>query len=711
MTDQVAPQGQRRAAGQPLDGRLEPATGEPATARPATPRGSVLRVVSWVLHIGIPLAALWLLVANPELDLWWDHRIAHFGLVLAAAGVAVTLGALMGQAARARRDARLFLVSLVFLVSAGFLGAHALATPGVLLQTANAGFVAATPVGLLLGAVAALASSIEFTPAGAARLLRRQRLLAATPWLLLAGWVAVSLAGLPPLGGPPAPVETGGLKLIAAIVGGTLYTVAAVRYLRIYRRRPSVVLLSVLTAFVLLAQALFAMVAGRSWHLSWWEWHLLMALAFCFIGYSAHVQFRREGSARGLFDSVALQQTVADLRRDYAAALEAMVDVLRRREQGEQVPLGPVSSGLAARFDLTEQQLAVLERSAQALGAEREQVRKLGGLVAVGREASVIRPEDELLARVRALAADAFRHDELRLGLVRSGEPAFPDGEAGPLAREAVATLTPVADGPTLALPLAVKGRAAGVLEAHRPDGGFSDADAALLRSFASQTSMALENARLYQQLDGLFRSYMSPAVATALVADPEQAGLGGAVSEVTVLMADLRGFTPFAESTTPDRVVAMLNTYYGAVVPEILAEGGTVVQFVGDAVMAIFNAPVRQPDHARRAARAGLRLHRAVEAVAADPGWPRFRVGINSGPALVGNVGAAQMRNFTAIGDTTNLAARLEGLAEPGQVVIGPHTRTLLGDGARVVSRGSVPVKGKRDPVAVFVLHELEEW
>jgi class 3 adenylate cyclase len=220
---------------------------------------------------------------------------------------------------------------------------------------------------------------------------------------------------------------------------------------------------------------------------------------------------------------------------------------------------------------------------------------------------------------------------------------------------------------------------------------------------------VVLENARLYGRLDGLFRSYMSPAVATALVADPDQAGLGGRIGEVTVLMADLAGFTPFSERTAPDAVVAMLNTYYGAVVPVVLDEGGTVVQFVGDAVMALFNAPVRQPDHALRAARAGLRLHRAVADIA-RPGWPRFRVGINTGPALVGNIGAAQMRNFTAIGDTTNTAARLQGIAEPGQVVVADKTRRLLGPCACTSPRGPVVVAGRREPVTCFTLTALRD-
>ncbi|WP_282782361.1 adenylate/guanylate cyclase domain-containing protein [Nocardia sp. CC201C] len=762
---------------------------------------SPVRILLWLVHVSLPALGLWVLVARPQLDHEFQHHGVHFWLILGAAVVALVLGVLLLRAARAHRDMRLILVSLVFQLNAGFLGLHALATPGIILSAPNVGFTTAVPVGMVLGGFAALASAVEYPPD--ARVHRYTDLLAALPITLMVVWALLSLTRVPPFDAVPDPSEAQGPLVAAVFVGAACYLVAAVRYAYLYYRNRGTVVLSVLTAFVLLAEALFAVGFGRSWRMSWWEWHVLLGVAFALIALSTHLTFLREGSARGLFDSVTLRSTLDAIHRDYARALEEMVAALDQRASGGVAaaePLGAVGQELARRFGLTERQVAVLQQSARAVGSEREQVRRLGALVAVGERSSVIRGEQQLLAEIQRLATYAFEGDTVRIGVLRRGRLHFEDG--GPP--------NPGAH----AFPLMVKGFHAGVLElartaapAHASTGipepvhgtgvpdirhdrpaatdtghGRSDtrrgfgwrpapsgqrpppgsagpdespgavtralnatglrrgtagfavpgaagragaqapgqpvplgaAEQAVARSFAAQASVVLENARLYQQLDGLFRSYMSPAVATALIADPSQAGLGGEIHEVSVLMADLRGFTPFAERVGPEQVMRMLNTYYTAIVPEILAEGGTVVQFVGDAVMAIFNAPVRQPDHALRAARAGLALQRAVAGVrervdvADRDDWPMFRVGVNTGPAVVGNVGAPQMRNFTAIGDTTNLAARLESLAEPGTVVVGPLTRTRLGDRAVVRDRGAFDIKGKRDPVTVYELEAL---
>jgi adenylate cyclase len=155
-----------------------------------------------------------------------------------------------------------------------------------------------------------------------------------------------------------------------------------------------------------------------------------------------------------------------------------------------------------------------------------------------------------------------------------------------------------------------------------------------------------------------------------------------------------------------------MLNRYFGRAVPVLLANGGTIVQFVGDAVMALFNAPARQPDHALRAARAALGMQAAIEEVAErEPDWPRFRVGVNTGPALIGNIGSDEFRNFTAIGDTVNLAARLEQeVAEAGQVVLGPTTHDAVRHLAIGRPLDPIEVKGKRDPIACWVLQGLKD-
>jgi len=214
----------------------------------------------------------------------------------------------------------------------------------------------------------------------------------------------------------------------------------------------------------------------------------------------------------------------------------------------------------------------------------------------------------------------------------------------------------------------------------------------------------------LRERVDRLLHQYLSPDVASTLIADPERAALGGEEVEVTVLFADLRGYTAFAERRSPTEVVAQLNAAFGAVVPIVLSEGGTVVQFMGDALMAIFNAPNPQADHALRGARAALGMQRAVRELPGADARPRFRVGLNSGPALVGNIGSAEVRNFSALGDTTNLAARLQTYASEGTVVIGASTYELIREVAQVRQLGTPELKGKSTPVEVYELIGLRD-
>jgi class 3 adenylate cyclase len=211
--------------------------------------------------------------------------------------------------------------------------------------------------------------------------------------------------------------------------------------------------------------------------------------------------------------------------------------------------------------------------------------------------------------------------------------------------------------------------------------------------------------ADLHRRVDRLFRQYLSPDVADALIDDPTRANLGGEVADVTVLFADLHGFTAFSERIPAPQVVAMLNEAYSVAVPAVLAEGGTVVQFMGDALMAVFNAPMRQADHALRACRAGLALQKLTTEIDGAATKPRFRVGINSGPALVGNIGSAELHNFSAIGDTTNVAARLQTFAPAGSVVLGQQTYDLVRNHVEARPLGTPDLKGKSVPTEVYEL------
>jgi class 3 adenylate cyclase len=683
-----------------------------ATAPPG--RTGAFRIAIWTMHAALPLLGLWLLIARPSLDGVWNDRPGHFWLVGACAALSLALGARVRAQARRHGDARLVLVSMAFMVVAGFLGLHALATPGVFTDGMNAGFMVATPVGLFLAAILSVLSTLELSGASSSRLVGSR----------VAGWLAFAVvllsAALLASVSFAAPHRYAGTEMVygtllkwLAGTGTALYAVAAARYFAIHRRRPAAILLSIITSYVLLAEALVAIAYSRDWHASWWEWHILLLLAVGFVSYSAHAHYHREGSWDGLFSGVALAQTVGRIRQEYVSALEELVDAIGGGASGSR--LRQVTARLVRQFGITEGQAAVLEEGAAALARERAQSRRLETLVEVGLQAGLGHTEEQFLAAAADLVLDGFGEDRITIGMLRDGvlrhvrPPLAEHPEAAALRAAALAGGAPAESGgrDLVALPLATRNTAVGLLEVHRPHGEFSDQDRSALLLLAHQISIAVDNARIHRQLDELFRSYLSPDVASTLLADPSQAELGGEVVEVTALMADLVGFTPFSEASEPADVVEMLNAYYGRIVPCIQRNGGTVLQFVGDAVVALFNSPVRQPDHAARAARAGLELHRSVAEVA-RAGWPPFRVGINTGPALVGNIGSRSMRTFTAVGDTINLAARLESVAPPGAVVIGAGTRAAIGAGAGVESLGNVTVKGKSGPVEAFLLHTL---
>jgi class 3 adenylate cyclase len=200
---------------------------------------------------------------------------------------------------------------------------------------------------------------------------------------------------------------------------------------------------------------------------------------------------------------------------------------------------------------------------------------------------------------------------------------------------------------------------------------------------------------------------YLSPSVAAELMSHPERVELGGELAEVTVLFADLRGFTSYADSHSPAEAVRLLNRYFAIAIPKVIAQDGTPIALAGDQVMAIFNAPQPHADHALRAARAALDIQAAIAGISSEFASfpPQFGIGINTGPALLGNIGSDEFRNFTAIGDTTNTAARLQAIAPAGGIVVGPVTARMLSSLASLAPLGAVTVKGKPEPIEVCSL------
>jgi peptidoglycan/LPS O-acetylase OafA/YrhL len=224
---------------------------------------------------------------------------------------------------------------MTLLVSAGFLGLHALATPGVLLDSPNTDFTDATPIGLVLAAAFAASSAANRTRR-AAMSRPAQRALRAIVLLVLLAWAVASLAKAPFLDRPPTGEMPPALRWLAPIAIG-LYAYGAVKYLRLYRERRRALPLAVAVAFVPLAEAMVAIVFARTWHPTWWEWHVLMAAAFGAIFMAARAEYRREGSVAEAFSGLYEERTLALVDRQSSDALNAFTRAMRGNE-----PLGRV---------------------------------------------------------------------------------------------------------------------------------------------------------------------------------------------------------------------------------------------------------------------------------------------------------------------------------------------------------------------------------
>ncbi len=214
----------------------------------------------------------------------------------------------------------------------------------------------------------------------------------------------------------------------------------------------------------------------------------------------------------------------------------------------------------------------------------------------------------------------------------------------------------------------------------------------------------------------GVFKKYVSPSVVEELSKSGDfEVKLGGEKRDIAVLFVDIRGFTPLSESLDPEDVVDILNDYLKLVTDSIFKYNGTLDKFIGDAAMAVFNAPFDLDDYIFKAVLAACDIQKKAEPLEKElfdkyGKTVRFGIGVNAGPATVGNIGSDFRMDYTAIGDTVNTAARLESNAGPGQILISAYVREQLGSRINAESIGEIPLKGKSNRIEVFSVSSIQE-
>lgn len=307
--------------------------------------------------------------------------------------------------------------------------------------------------------------------------------------------------------------------------------------------------------------------------------------------------------------------------------------------------------------------------------------------------------------------------DPLALHVMRSGQPISIDQEA---AGSAQFPGGPVAASYT---PLLIGSEIVGVLGVENVSPratAFTNHESALLSVLGDYAAIAIANSRNYEalrvakerettMLRGTFERFVPPSVVERVINQPESLQLGGKRQEISVLFADIRGYTAWSENAPPELVVETLNRYLSVAAEVILAWEGTLDKFFGDGIMAIFNAPNSQADHVHRAADAALAVIKAANEVNAVYGYRlAYSVGVHVGEAVVGYIGTDRAVNYTAIGDVVNLAKRLQEYAAPGQILVEETVIQRLGNLVQARPLGELKVKGRKQPAYAYELNGL---
>ena len=268
----------------------------------------------------------------------------------------------------------------------------------------------------------------------------------------------------------------------------------------------------------------------------------------------------------------------------------------------------------------------------------------------------------------------------------------------------------------TICAPLITESNVHGVIYADRfdPFAAFSHDDLELITAVAAQAAMVVETVKAHKRLarEEIARAnygrFMPEYVVKQLLNNPDSFKLGGINQTVTILFADIRGFTAFSERENPEKVVGLLNRYFSAMSEIIFAHGGTLDKYIGDGLMAIFGAPTATPEDAKNALKTAVTMQRRLTTLNRElesEGFSRINVGIglHTGLATVGYIGSDRRSEYTAIGDTVNLASRLESNASGGQILVSDATAQAGGDLFTFLPQESLTVKNRLQAVSLF--------
>jgi adenylate cyclase len=268
----------------------------------------------------------------------------------------------------------------------------------------------------------------------------------------------------------------------------------------------------------------------------------------------------------------------------------------------------------------------------------------------------------------------------------------------------------------TICAPLFTEAGVHGALYADRldPFSAFKPDDLELISAVAAQTAIAVENVRAHERLAkeevarANYGRFLPEYVVKQMLENPESFKLGGVTQTITVLFADIRGFTRIAEHAAPEKIVDLLNRYFSAMTDIIFAHGGTLDKYLGDGLMALFGAPTTTPKDANNALSAAVAMQRrmiGINAELREEGFPEIGVGIglHTGEVIVGYIGSERRSEYTAIGDTVNTSSRLESNAKGGQILVSEATAKAAQTRYELTPREPIAVKNREQPVPLF--------